>query len=282
MTLLGVSTSALPTRDDLDALLVYEPDVVEFYNYPTRQLPLVERFCDRHGIRPALHAPVPYDGPQPLRRFAPTGPDPDEAAAALDITRQTVQYARRINALHVVVHFPSPYPPYPEEGFAKRCKEFLGALTDLMDEYRVPILVENLSAHPLLRTPEQYRSVLSGYPDLGFCLDVGHAHLMGEEGHPLAYAEALSSAVRSLHVYNTTPERYLGQGHELAAPDQSAADGYLDLPLLLPEILRCTEPAAVVMEHRHRGTNPQAAAHSASWLRHLIDQHKGRKQTHGG
>ncbi|MGC5014970.1 sugar phosphate isomerase/epimerase family protein [Streptosporangium sp. DT93] len=272
MTLLGVSTSVLPRREDLEDLLVYEPDVVEFYNYPSELLPGVERFCARHGIRPALHTPTPYDEPEPLRRFAPTGPDPEGVSAAMRLTERTVRYAARVGALHVVVHFPSPYPPFTTAGFAGRCERFLRWLSDLARDQGVPVLLENLSANPLLRDPDQYGRLMRAHPGLGFCLDLGHAHLMGARGDPLAYARALAGSVRSMHVYNTTADRYAEHGHELARPEQSARDGYLDLSHVIPALLGHTSPRVLILEHTHAGVGAGDAARSAGWLRDLLKE----------
>ncbi|MGW2425845.1 sugar phosphate isomerase/epimerase family protein [Streptomyces sp. NPDC001709] len=274
MTLLGVSTGVLADRTDLTGLLAYEPEVVEFYNYPRSMLGAIGRFCVRHGIRPALHTPVPYDEPRPLRRFAPTGPDPDEAAAALRMTAATVRCAADLGALHVVVHFPSPYPPYPAAGFDSWCHDFLDAACGLAREHGVPVLVENLSAHPLLHTATHYRDALADRPELGFCLDLGHAHLLGPEQGPLAYARALGPAVRSMHLYNTTGARYREHGHEPAHAGQSAADGYLPIAEVLPALLALTGAPAVVLEHRPPVPGDPGPEAIGRWIRSVIGRRR--------
>ncbi|QHC29540.1 sugar phosphate isomerase/epimerase family protein [Streptomyces sp. HF10] len=274
MTLLGVSSGVLADRTDLAGLLAYEPDVVEFYNYPRSMLGTIGRFCDRHGIRPALHTPVPYDEPRPLRRFAPTGPDPDEAATALRMTGATVRCAADLGALHVVVHFPSPYPPYPAAGFDSWCRDFLDAACGLAREHGVLVLVENLSAHPLLHSAADYRDALAGRPELGLCLDLGHAHLLGPRQGPLAYAQALGPAVRSMHLYNTTTARYPEHGHEPARPGQSAAAGYLPIAEVLPELLALTGAPAVVLEHRPLAAGDPEPGEIGRWIRSVIGRRR--------
>ncbi|MEV6581964.1 TIM barrel protein [Streptomyces sp. NPDC051582] len=272
MTLLGVSTAALADRNDFGALLAYRPDVIEFYGYPATALPRIARFCAEHGIRPALHTPVPYEGATAPRRFAPTGPDPREAAAALRLTEATVRCAADLGALHVVVHFPSPYPPYEEAGFEEAARDFLSATAALAREHGVAVLVENLSAHPLLRTPEQYHRALAAHPELGLCLDLGHAHLLGADAAaPAGFAALFGSRVRSMHVYETTAERYPRYGHEPASRGGTRAEGFMGLRDLLPDLLRRTRPVALVMEHEPvaPGTEPAVA----DWLRELIHHH---------
>ncbi|MFE2145291.1 sugar phosphate isomerase/epimerase family protein [Streptomyces sp. NPDC059456] len=266
-----MSTAVLADRDDFEALLAYRPDVVEFYGYPATALPRIARFCADHGIRPALHTPVPHDGVPP-RRFAPTGPDRREAAAALRLTEATVRCAADLGALHVVVHFPSPYPPYEEAGFEEASRDFLSATAALAREHGVAVLIENLSAHPLLRTPEQYHRALAAHGELGLCLDLGHAHLLGaDSGAPAGFAALFGPRIRSMHVYETTAERYPRYGHESADRGGTPAEGFMGLSELLPDLLRRTRPAALVMEHEpvRPGNEPAAA----DWLRELIHHH---------
>lgn len=271
MTRLGVSTSVLSDPTDLDRLLPYEPEVVEFYNYPSSALCTVERFCARHGIQPALHAPTPYDEPVPLTRFAPTGPDPDEAATALRLTEASVRCAADLGALHVVVHFPSPYPPYPAAGFTRWCADFLDAAAALGAEHGVRVLIENLTPHPLLHTPEHYREALATRPQLGFCLDLGHAHLLSPHEGPAAFADALGRRVRSMHVYNTTADRYRSHGHEMAAPEQDPDRGYLGLDDLLPRLVARTAPAVLVLEHAPP-SGSRTPTPTVRWLRDLVSR----------
>ncbi|WP_107467711.1 sugar phosphate isomerase/epimerase family protein [Streptomyces sp. MA5143a] len=269
-----MSTSVLADRGQLDALLPYDPEVVEFYNYPSTMVPELTRFCARHSIRPALHTPVPYDLAEPLRRFAPTGPDPEEAARALRLALRTIRLAADLNAIHVVVHFPSPYPPYPTEGFAERCAEFLSELSEAARSHHVSVLVENMTGHPLLHSPEQYARVLED-TGLGLCLDLGHAHLLDDGGGPLAFGQVLGPTVRSMHVYNTTADRCGEHGHEAAAPGQTSRDGYMDLGTLLPRLLALTRPPVVIMEHNPlpAGSHgPNGPRRTADWLRQLISR----------
>jgi len=277
MTMLGVSTSAIGGRRCFDDLLAYEPDVIEFYNYPSAALADIRQFCAKRDIRPALHTPVPYDAAAPLTRFAPTGPDPQQAAAALRLTRRTIRCAADLGALHVVVHFPSPYPPFPKEGFASAGAAFLDAVAEEALTEGVSVLIENLSAHPLLRTPDEYLAALGERPGLSLCLDLGHAHLMGGDGSPLAFARALGAKIASMHVYNTTADRYAVHGHELAKKEQTAAQGFMDLSTLIPALVGLSAPSAVVLEHGRRGVDPAAAARTAAWMRELITDSRARR-----
>lgn len=268
--LLGVSTSVLPHKARVQELLWYSPDVIELYNYPTDALPGLAEFAGQHGIRLGLHTPTPYDGAAPLRRFSPTGPDRAEAREALRLVEATVMWARRLDALYVVVHFPSPYPPFVDAGFADACRLFLDGVHRIAVEHDVAVLIENLSAHPLLRTPQHYREALATAPALGFCLDLGHAHLLEPLTGPDEYADVLASRVQSFHVYNTTKQRYPEHGHERVSPRQHRAAGFMEIGSLLPRLVGACSPATVVLEHASTDHNAPQADRCSRWVRELL------------
>ncbi|MDI5963966.1 sugar phosphate isomerase/epimerase [Streptomyces sp. SL13] len=267
---LGVSTSVLSDKEDLDGLLGYRPDVVEFYNYPSTAIEAITGFCRRHGIQPALHCPTPYDERTPLTRYAPTGPDPAEARLALDLALGTVDLAARIGAAHVVVHFPSPYPPYPRAGFAAAGAAFLGPLQERARDAGVPVLLENLTPNPLLRAPADYARLLAEYPLLGFCLDVGHAHRLGGPDRVAEFLETLGPRIRSLHFY--------GVSRTARPPDRRPASagapgpGPLDLAGVLAHARAVARPDVVVLEHGP--VDAETAAASARWVRARLEEHE--------
>lgn len=269
MTQIGISTGVLTDKSDLDTLLAFDPEVIEFYNYPSSALPWIQRICVEHGIRPALHTPVPYDRPEPLRRFAPTGSNPGDARAARDLALATVGCAAELDALHVVVHYPSPYPDTHGEIRLAEEEAFLGPLAEAAASTGIPVLVENLSAHPTCRLPEHYRSILERYPSLGFCLDFGHAHDVDWTAGVPRFARQLGRRIRSCHVYNTriggaTP-------HEPFARHHQPTDGWLDPEIAVQAVLEHAKPPVLILEPRPlRRDELAGAVAGAGWLRELV------------
>ena len=201
MTLVGVSSSVLVDKMKLSCLGGLQPDLVEFYNYPTSSLDAIDRFCVETGVAMALHTPVPYDEAAPLTRFAPTGPDPDEAHLALRLAIETIRWAAKVGALHVVVHFPTPYPPYSASALTQFGYRFLDGVQDEAVAGGVTVLVENLSANPLFRSARDYRDLLERYPALGLCLDVGHALELDPVRALSDFLELVGPRVGSTHVH---------------------------------------------------------------------------------
>jgi sugar phosphate isomerase/epimerase len=272
----GVSTAALPPGADFDHLLQYAPDVIEIYNHPAERAEALCAWARERGIGLALHTPTPYDEPQPLRRYCPTGPDTDEASTARRLVAATAAFGAAIGARHVIVHYPTPYPPFDQKSLDDFGRVFLEHLEDLVDRHGVPILIENLSTNPLLSTPEDYAQALAEYPGIGFCLDLGHAHLMRGSIGPLDYVRALGRRIRSLHIYNTTPDRYRSFGHERAGPGQAVGDGFMDLATIVSHAVATCRPRTLVLEHQ--GPLPAGEAQScAEWLRTIVQATEERR-----
>lgn len=274
MAWLGISTGVLVDKRDIDTLLAFRPDVVEFYNYPSSALPWIRQVCSDLGARAALHAPLPYDQNQPLRRFAPTGPERADAEAARDLALRTVSCAADIGALHVVVHYPSPYT-HDGRSIPVEIEEFfLGPVAELAEMKRVRVLVENLSSNPACRLPRDYRLLLDRYPSLGFCLDFGHAYDVDPKAGVERFARQLGPEIGSCHVYSA---RKNGQSrHEPIHPSHASEDGWLDPRAAVKAVTKYARPAVFVLEPRPlRPGELERAVAGAAWLRELIRAEEG-------
>jgi len=256
-------------KSDFDTLLAFEPEVIEFYNYPSGELPRIEQFCKQHEIKIALHTPTPYDRSQPLRRFAPTGPDPDEARVALEMALATVRSAADLGAVHVVVHFPTPYVDFQEIIEDRVIDAFLDPLANEAHKLNVRVLIENLSTHPTFHLPEHYAAILERYEGLEFCLDFGHAHQLGEIASISDFVTQLGSRIRSCHVYNRNNNS--GRSHMPVHTDQQAADGWIDMQAAITDLLNGGGVATWIMEpDPQRAEDLQRAQAGAKWFRSLL------------
>lgn len=261
--MLGVSTSVLQVKSDLEALLDYQPDLVEFYTYPVEALPRIRKFCADHDIRLALHTPTPH--PQLMPRYCPTGPDPQEAAAAIAALESTVRCAADLGAQHVVAHFPTPYPPFPVEGFEDFATAFLAEATRLIQLFQVPVLIENMTDNPHCASAEQYLRFLEEWPNLGLCLDIGHANQLGGPEAVRSFADVLGPRIKSVHLYDNDRS---GSGHR---PYPARGSGtHPQVPYgVVAHVLRTCRPAAVVLEHDAGHGHPDRRL--LEWLRELAE-----------
>ena len=256
-------------KSDFDSLLAFEPDVIEFYNYPSSELPRIENFCQQHQIKISLHTPTPYDRAEPLRRFAPTGPDLEEARLARELALATVRAAARVGALHTVVHFPTPYVDFDEIIEDRVIDAFLDPLANEAQKLNVRVLLENLSSHPTFHLPEHYAALLDRYEGLEFCLDFGHADQLGELASISDFVTQLGPKIRSCHVYNRNSNT--GRGHIPVHPDQEPRDGWMDIRAVVNDLLRRGKVATWIMEpDPQRPENLPHAQAGAEWFRTLV------------
>lgn len=245
LPLWGVSTSHLLDKHDFAPLLEYNPDVIEFYNY--KSIDPIVAFCSQHNIRPALHVPTPFEKGN-FTRFFPTAPGTNEdIESAIEMTRTTLKCASEIDALYVVVHFPTPCPPYSPVT-RQEIDRFFGNVCHYADQLNVDLLVENMTPHTYFHTPKEYMSLTNHY-NLHFCLDVGHAHLLQPHLGVQDFIEGLGKKTKSVHFYNLTKERYPLYGHEPVSEDQNKEDGWMDLQETLDNIICISNPTSIILEY---------------------------------
>jgi len=246
MIKLGISTSILDNKNEIEKLLPFAPEVIEFYNYPAKELKKILDFCDKHNIKPALHTPLPWE--KELKRFMPTGPGRELFQEALDMTEITIKCAAEIDALHVVVHFPSPIGLGIPEG-RDAIDRFLNPIAEHSVRLGVRVLIENVSPNPDFFSPEHYLSILERYNPLEFCLDIGHAHLLDPTCKVEDFINTIGKKIRSAHIYNTHVLRYKAYGHEPIEEQQSEETGWINIPRTFELLKRKANLEVIILEY---------------------------------
>jgi sugar phosphate isomerase/epimerase len=264
---LGISTGALIDKADFASLLDFEPEVIEFYNYPSRDLEKIAAFCGCHSIEIGLHVPTPYDGSVPLTRFAPTGGSEIETAQAIGLTKGTIRTAAALGSIHVVVHFPSPYKDTAGPVTQDDISRFFDPVVDEAVRSNVLLLVENLSTHPTFNGPNDYGSLLERYSALGMCLDFGHACQLALELPIASFCAALGPRIRSCHVYN---QRLPDTSHVPVHSEQRQQDGWIDIPRALRELSVRAAPTLILEPSPLANDARRHAVEGAGWLRTLL------------
>ena len=273
--LAGISSSYLKNKGELEKLLQFEPEVVEFYNYKSSEIPRLRYFTRDHHVRLTLHNPVPFDRPYPLTRFCPSGPNPEELEDAVQTTCATLECAAELEALYVVVHYPTPYVRSEASIAEETIHAFFDPVCRRAESLGVDVALENLSAHPSFYLAEHYQSLRKWYPSLRFCLDLGHAHLLSSFAPLGNFIEVLSDAIVGCHVYNTTQLRYGRYGHEPLLPSaQSVEDGWIDLSEVETLLSRCGELKALILEiDESEAIDTDAARHEfLKFVKRINDQ----------
>jgi len=234
---------------------------IGFYDEET--LPVVMDFATKGALSYGFHDPLPRlpsDGYPFL-----TDADDQKRWRTLESMYRTLKTAVRYGAEYVVGHIPSviwePHPSLSETKVIELAHSSCDQLTTWSREAGIPFALENVGPNPYFFQVEAFLRVMDAHPDLEFCLDIGHLHLMSIYAglDPLDFAAKLAPCTSLIHVYNATPEMYRKYHHVPAHPSQRPEDGWADIPAILECVLgRHKGSLTVVFEY-----SPQYPADAA-------------------
>lgn len=258
---------------DIDAFVAMGCEVVELCACDTASWRRVAPRIRSIGVPVGLHCPVPFDGK--LTRFDITSSVRAERDTAFDLVERTLRAAEQSAASYVVVHFPSPCPrpvagPTRTSWTADR-REFVlwcgERLAVAQSRSGVPVLVENLSHHPVFGSADDYREFFRRYPNLRMCLDVGHAHVSAHNRDVYEFVAAVREFVGSVHLYNTEKSGERAGEHRTPRVDRGGADGWIDLCRVLNLLAGQPAPDQLVFEYHATRAAAQEQYDATKWLR---------------
>lgn len=239
----GVSTSLI--REDTSRLseLVdlggFRRLEIGFYDEET--LPLVIDFATREGLTYGFHDPLPRL-PSDDYPFL-TDPDDEKRWRTLESMHRTLQTAVSHGADYVIGHIPSiiwePRPTLSEAKIMEIAHNSCHQLTLWSREAGIPFVLENVGPNPYFFHVQTFVTVMASHPELRFCLDIGHLHLMSIYSgfDSLEFATELAPYTWVIHVYNATPETYRKYHHVPAHPSQRPDEGWADIPAIMECVL---------------------------------------------
>jgi sugar phosphate isomerase/epimerase len=219
--------------------------------YGEEMLPLVMDFATRSGLKYGFHDPVPRlpsDGYPFL-----TDPDDEKRWRTLDSMHRTLQAAIKYGAEYVIGHIPSvisePRPNLSEAKIVELAHNSCSQLTLWGREAGIPFVLENVGPNPYFFQVEAFIEVMEAHPDLRFCLDIGHLHLMSIYAglDPLEFVRKLAPYTWVIHIYNATPEMYRRYHHVPAHPSQRPEEGWADIPAILECVLAENERSLIIV-----------------------------------
>jgi sugar phosphate isomerase/epimerase len=212
---------------------------IGFYDEGT--LPLVMDFAVKQGLSFGFHDPLPrlptFDFP-----FL-TDPDEEKRWKTLDSMYRTMESAVTYEAEYVIGHIPSviwePRPVLSDAKIIELAHNSCSQLSTWSRESGIPFVLENVGPNPYFFHFDAFVGVMQAYPDLEFCLDIGHLHLMSVYAgfDSLEFASALAPYTTIVHIYNATPEMYRKYHHVPAHPSQLPQDGWADIMSILECVL---------------------------------------------
>jgi sugar phosphate isomerase/epimerase len=212
----------------------------QHFDYTNReQVAELAEWFRSHPIEPfSMHAPL-YPDREMGRAGAPAvnllHPEKSRRIDAMDEIKRALEAAEQIPFRNLVLHLGEQADEWSPRSIenALTALEHLGAFARPLG---VRLLLENLRNEPT--TPEHLVEILhiGHLNNVGVCLDLGHAHLMG--GIPAAI-DTLDGRIASMHVHDNH-----GQKDEHLWP----GDGTIDWTATVKALKDFPTPPAIVLE----------------------------------
>jgi sugar phosphate isomerase/epimerase len=197
----------------------------------------------------SMHAPL-YPDREMGRAGAPSvnvlHPEKARRIDAMDEIKRALESADQIPFDNLIVHLgerDDGWSPRTIE-YAITALEHLGAFARPMG---VRLLVENLVSEPTTPTHLLLILELGHLPNVGICLDLGHAHIT------VGIAEAIATLgphIASVHVHDN---------HAVKDEHLWPGDGSIDWPAAVAALKALADPPATVLEPHYTLAEPQSA-----------------------
>jgi sugar phosphate isomerase/epimerase len=224
---------------------------IEIGFYDEETLPQVMDFATEEGVSYGFHDPLPRV-PSHGYPFL-TDPDDDRRWRTLDSMYRTLQTAIKYGAEYVIGHIPSVIwesrPDLTKAKIMELAHNSCDQLTLWSREAGIPFVLENVGPNPYFFQVEAFVEVMEAHPDLRFCLDIGHLHLMSIYAglDSLDFATKLAPYTWIIHIYNATPEMYRRYHHVPAHPSQRPEEGWADIPAILECVVGAGDSSRIIV-----------------------------------
>jgi hypothetical protein len=270
---------AVPERAPAAGLLHRGLGRVEFFDYARGDLEALsgalEGLAGEGRSAFSFHAPIVRPGyfPFPGEACFFLNEDPAKRALSFGLLGDTLTEAGRWGAEYVVTHLTYGPSDTLERPLALRLAgEACARLASLSREAEVPVDIEFAAYSPAFDRPEDFLAVVAEHPELGLCLDVGHAFVGAERRQAdfLAEVATLAPWARSLHLWNSRGlDHTRRHGHVPLHPSQRPAEGWIDMERVLDRVLEGNPMVRVVFEYPVLAMTPEIEA-GYDWIAELV------------
>ncbi|MEW5984822.1 MAG: sugar phosphate isomerase/epimerase family protein [Acidobacteriota bacterium] len=227
-----------------------------------RALDEVAGWLSIHGLHlHAIHAPVTerVENGRWGRAFSNASPTKQERALAVSETAAALELARRVPVSYLVVHVGLPNN-HPDAGADTRdaARRSIEEIAELASPLGTRVALEVIPN--ALSTPESLAGLIEDELDalnLGVCLDVGHAHLMGDA---VGAVETLSGLLVTTHVHDNR-----GTTDDHLPP----MEGTIDWPGVVMALQKVGYDGVMMLEMAGRGETAPILERAAGAARRL-------------
>jgi sugar phosphate isomerase/epimerase len=181
--------------------------------------------------------------------------------AVLDSYKAAIILASRIKAKHVVLHTGwCADPHFSKETGRNRARSSLETLVDFNASYGQLLLVENIGSDAAsLFTEKQFIDFLGGFPaDLGYVVDIGHAHINGWRIESLLHE--LGEKLYALHLHDNDGLK------DIHAP---IGEGNIDWEMVLKAAMNTNRDLSLILEY-NIGTDLDKLTQGKSFLENRL------------
>ncbi|HOO56303.1 MAG TPA: TIM barrel protein [bacterium] len=245
-----------------------------------------ENFLSERKIPFSAHAPVFIPETHPDRTgllSCIVDADGERREKSIDMMLVTLKEAARLGAEYVVVHAQRPenFGGENTAGFDQKqaldsAKRSCEVLSSKSIEYSVPVYIENLFRNRSFYSPESFNNLLESFPEMGFCLDVGHLAVDSRElDFPFdEFVDAVLPSIKAIHLQNANPDYDNGMNRPWKIPvhpSQRKEDGWCDIEGLLGKVLKYNPDCTVNFESRTNVPEERRMLiEGIEWIKELI------------
>jgi len=279
----GPSEPARDGRPDRGPIRSYERALnpalhgCETFDYGLQDLaPLRERLRAYPAF--SVHAPLPTPDDYPGKPVTSFLLDSDvlKRRASLDMLRRTIEVAAEWGALYVVVHFGGVDSGGMSDPQVRELADSTASqLNAWAEQHDMPLHVEYSPYNPSFATPQDHIALVSRYPYLHICLDVGHLRIGADmlQVDEWDAARLLAPYVRSMHLWTTRGREDVRRYHHVPVhPSLRPAEGWADISGMLRLVLaHCPDCAVVFEPHDAYNPDPVWQAEGISWVMQIVE-----------
>jgi sugar phosphate isomerase/epimerase len=132
---------------------------------------------------------------------------PEVGKLSLERVRRSLDFAQTLGAYCGVLHTGKVAVRQPLA--LEIARRYLDGALQALTPLPIPVALENLALSPsdLLQGTDELADVLEAHPEYGFCLDVGHALVEGQEGQAEAYHRRFNDRLIHWHLHDNLGDR---------------------------------------------------------------------------
>jgi sugar phosphate isomerase/epimerase len=232
---------------------------VEFFDFTRAQLEdfrvILDALAQEDRKQFSFHSPItrpeyfPYSG---VTCFF-LNEDPANRELSFRLLGHTLEHAKQWGAEYVVCHLTfGPTDTQDERTARELAVAACSRIAKMSHASGIPVDIEFAAYTDSFNRPDVFAETVGAHPELGVCIDIGHARLgaLRQERDYLDDIAALAPAAHSMHLWNTKGVEHLRRhGHVPLHPRQGTEAGWIDVERALEMVLGENREVNVIFEY---------------------------------